>query len=166
MNIDIFLTSEAHNPTRKVSTPCDKCNGDCCGVIPLKEDFVKKMFVKYKLTPILGRVKKLKQNPKTIPGHKMYRNSDGMCIFKVNNRCAIYEDRPTICKCYGETTLVRCPYENLDEQPENLTERNRLVNNNNMLRERLINEASIKYFGDKYGKTENTISTGCRNSKN
>lgn len=115
---NLLLENKHLNPKIDVTTPCDKCNGDCCGSIPLKKKFVKDMFKKYNLNKIVGSFSKAKYTKSPIPEHFNFVNKEGNCVFKTVSGCLIYKDRPTICKAYGETSLVRCPYENLTEQPK------------------------------------------------
>ena len=49
MNIDSILTNVELNPIRKVNLPCDKCDGDCCGMIPMSKSFLKDMWKKHNL---------------------------------------------------------------------------------------------------------------------
>ncbi len=145
--VDDLLSNTGFNPIRKVKLPCENensCNGDCCGSIPLSKEFVETMWIKHKLTYILGKVKKATYIKSGIPNTRMYHNKNNMCIFQYNGKCLIYEDRPSICKAYGETHLVRCPYENLNKQPSE-PNRSILVNKNNILRERLILDTYVKF---------------------
>ena len=147
LDIDKLILNKEFNPVREVSLPCDKkgsCNGDCCGNIPLTKEFIETMWKKYKLTSKLGKFKKAKYIKSQIPSTRMYHNKNNMCIFQYNGKCLIYNDRPGICKAYGETHLVRCPYENLDKQPSE-PNRSILVNENNKLREQMMLDTYIKF---------------------
>jgi len=44
---------------------------------------------------------------KSMEGHDITQHS---CIFLIDNKCAIYENRPTICRSYG-TEVMPCRYE-------------------------------------------------------
>lgn len=147
-DLDKLISNKEFNPERKVKLPCmneNSCNGDCCGAIPLKKEFVQSMWVKYKLSSLLGKFKHAKYTKSEVIGTRKYFNKDSMCIFHYNGKCLIYEDRPGICKAYGETHLVRCPYENLETQP---TGYNKiiLINNNNELRDKLILNSCINFY--------------------
>ena len=147
MSPDQMLLNPVLNPERKVSLPCDKCNGDCCGPIPLSNTFVKDMWEKHNLNKVIGSIKKVKATLTRIPDRQLYYYKDtNRCVFKTDKGCSIYEDRPSICKVYGETYLVRCPYENLDEQPVDETERKRLVILKDKKQEELIEEFGNKLF--------------------
>lgn len=118
-DVNDFLTDVKINPKRKVKLPCDKCDGDCCGPIPMEKAFIDRMWSKYSLEETLGPISEENFIDSTISGTVRYHNGNRQeCIFKTSKGCSIYEDRPVICKVYGETYIVRCPYENLDKQPE------------------------------------------------
>lgn len=147
MSPDQMLLNPVLNPKRKIPLPCNKCNGDCCGPIPLKLSFIKDMWKKHNLKNVIGSIKKVKATMTKIPDRHMYYYKDlKTCVFKTSNGCSIYEDRPSICKVYGETYLVRCPYENLEQQPEDEEERKRLVILKDKKQEELIEEFGKKLF--------------------
>jgi len=139
----IFLNTEL-NPERKVALPCSNCNSDCCGSIPLTKEFVYSMWVKYKLNSLLGKFKHAKYTKSRIPNTRNYFNKASMCIFQYNGKCLIYEDRPILCRVYGESYLVRCPYENRVEQPDDIFTKNALILKNDRLRDQLMLELSMK----------------------
>jgi len=143
MNIDSILTNVELNPIRKVNLPCDKCDGDCCGMIPMSKSFLKDMWKKHNLVKKLGSIKKIKSVGTIMPGKTMFYIKENICVFKTDAGCSIYEDRPAICRVYGETNLVRCPYENLDEQPKDKSVKRELVVNKNINQEKLILELAM-----------------------
>lgn len=147
LNTDSMLLNPELNPERKVSLPCNTCNGDCCGPIPLSNSFIKKMWKKYKLNNVIGSIKKVNVMLTKIPDmHLYYYKNNNKCVFKTDKGCSIYHDRPSICKVYGDTYLVRCPYENMDKQPTDNDERKRLVLIKEQKQEELIEEFGKKLF--------------------
>lgn len=132
--------------------PCNNCNGDCCGPVPFSPDEILNIFNKYLKVKSFKKRFPWKEsdfhkniiftqfypNDKTAVvatfKHKVSYRKNGLepysCIFKDNEAtggCIIYEDRPTICREYGNRECLKCPYTGLDKQPENLDERKRLV---------------------------------------
>ncbi len=125
-----ILLNPVFNPAKKdVKLPCSNCNGECCEPIPLKDEFVLKMYKKYNLGKILGEIGKQKFVLTPIPGTKNYHHEKylDVCLFKGEQGCMIYEDRPSVCRAYGQTELLNCAYEGLDKQPDSIAERKRLV---------------------------------------
>lgn len=82
------------------------CNGDCCGMIPIDKDIVKKHEKKQqqKVIEIIAISEK-----KIIP-----ITTDTLCIFlnRKTKRCVIYKDRPELCRKYGLIEELQCPYIN------------------------------------------------------
>ena len=137
--VDDILNNKELNPSRKVELPCSMCDGDCCGPIPLTKSFIKDMWRKHNLNKKIGSIKKVKYISNGLPNRLMFYIEKDRCVFKTTKGCAIYTDRPSICKVYGETHLVRCPYENLDQQPTDSATKQKLVTlNNTMQQERLL----------------------------
>jgi Fe-S-cluster containining protein len=149
-NSDKILEDPDLNPKRIVHLPCNNCDGDCCGPIPLEHRFIKKMWKKYNLDESIGKLKLQKFTRTKIPKHfHYYKESISHCIFKASTEtggCLIYNDRPTICKSYGETDLVRCPYEGLEKQPNDKITRRNLVIANDEKRNQLLSRAFIKFM--------------------
>ena len=79
---------------------CKENCGECCGPIPIN----KKLFEKHK--------DKIQREIKQIVGD-FYLTEDLKCIFlNKETKCAIYEDRPQICRNYGigKFDALSCPY--------------------------------------------------------
>ncbi|MCJ7816556.1 MAG: YkgJ family cysteine cluster protein [Candidatus Aenigmarchaeota archaeon] len=78
------------------------CAGDCCGI----HTFDKKFYDNFKHSrkrEIIGT----QSDGQTI----IIITKDGKCVFlDDNNACAIYDNRPDICKEYGRTAELPCPY--------------------------------------------------------
>ena len=114
--------------------PCKSCikvtNGGCCNQLPVlsQEEYARLIF---KYSDIIDE-KKLQT--------KTYKNDIGMIVITppltpeedkkgislddyqcpfldIEKGCLIYEDRPLLCKRYGET-IGACPYEGMDEVKE------------------------------------------------
>lgn len=93
------------------------CKSDCCGVVPFKKGWVEKH--------------KADIQKQFITKHEIGRNlfvyetANLKCIFLTSkNRCAVYDDRPEICRLFGTGTgtihgqirniddpLLKCPHE-------------------------------------------------------
>lgn len=136
-----------------VSLPCDKCDGDCCGAVDFSYDEIISIFNKYnkdkkfkarfpyKSETILNKnllfqstdMKGIKITFKDKNRYRKLGLKTSSCIFKdneVTGGCLIYNDRPVICKCYGKKDLLRCPYQNLSEQPKDENVKKKLINLN------------------------------------
>ena len=78
--------------SRDWTTFCKDC-GQCCGVFPIPND----IFAAHQ-----GKA----QRPYSLietEGHVIAVTDDGYCIFlDSDKRCAIYADRPGLCRLYGE----------------------------------------------------------------
>lgn len=148
---DEFLMDELKNNKLQVKLPCSSCNADCCGPVPVTTEKVESLFEKYKTNkdfkkrfpwPEKSLHKNLKYIAMNIPGmvYLTYKYKNDLkkigltemdCIFKKDPKtggCLIYEDRPEVCKAYGLVTSIQCPYNGLDKQPDDLVERERLIN--------------------------------------
>lgn len=144
-SIDDILTNKIFNPDRKVGLPCNKCDGDCCGLIPTSKSFLKDMWKKHNLVKKLGSIKKIKSVGTIMPGKTMFYIKENICVFKTDAGCSIYEDRPAVCKVYGESYLVRCPYEGLSEQPLDKEVKKNLVIKKDKLQNELILELAKNF---------------------
>lgn len=144
-----FLRNEMKAPL-SVKLPCNACNADCCGPVPMTKEKTIEIFKKYSKNKDFKKrfpwpekslhknlvFKSIKIPDVLILGYK-YQNDlkkiglkDDDCIFKKDKDtggCLIYEDRPEICKSFGLISSLQCPYNGLDKQPDDLEERKRLV---------------------------------------
>lgn len=78
-----------------------KC-GECCGIIRLPETLVTRHREAYQQEP----EKEIRRDGKIIVVTRDLR-----CVFLTGNgECAVYEDRPGVCRMYGETLQQPCPY--------------------------------------------------------
>lgn len=97
---------------------CKENCGKCCGIFPIREIVWKqnKNRVQRKVLKI-GRSK----------GNVVVITEDGCCCFLTkDNRCAIYDYRPRICRIYGESPNLPCPYYKPDGSPRTLEEFNQI----------------------------------------
>lgn len=96
---------------------CKKnCRGDCCGIIGFPKELIKK-------TEHLAQVKPLEIveiKDKIFPMTK-----DLICIYlnRMTKKCMIYDLRPEVCKLYGTSDILPCPYVRPDGTPRNFHER-------------------------------------------
>jgi Fe-S-cluster containining protein len=89
--------------------PCDKCpakfdksKSHCCGIIPFPLKFLeehKKFF-------------RAEGELKDDGNQAIILTKDFLCVFydRLNHKCAIYEERPQVCKDYGMIEALPCPY--------------------------------------------------------
>jgi len=79
---------------------CKNC-GECCGIIP----FDRSLFVK---------VQHLARKPYKVVDNGadlIADTDDGYCVFlDQNKKCAIYKDRPVICRLYGTIPELKCTH--------------------------------------------------------
>jgi len=85
--------------------PCHKCPGLCCGPVPLSS----------------RRLKAIETHLDSLKDDEYLRLStqerDNLtCAFydTEKHRCAVYEERPQVCRMYGLTETLQCP-----RQPSN-----------------------------------------------
>ncbi len=95
---------------------CREGCGECCGIVPIPKEIAGK-------TEHLAQIK-----PKKIfaSGNDLYVITPDMkCVYldRKTKKCAIYEDRPRICRLYGLTSRLPCPYIKKNGEKRSLTER-------------------------------------------
>lgn len=110
MNIDLDIAAEhlenwgitlIRKKEKTWTEICRNC-GKCCANVPFSEDFINANITKAQkpfseLIPVLDAF-----IPKT---------EDGYCLFLTKDkRCAIYSDRPEVCRLQGEIPELPCPY--------------------------------------------------------
>jgi len=82
---------------------CKEDCGECCGTITLNPEIVFKN---------IGKIQR--KITKTIPigrDEDIYETEDGLCLFLTPDKeCAIYQDRPEVCRLYGINPKLPCPY--------------------------------------------------------
>jgi len=109
------VTSDKIDLNIEASLPCDACNSFCCSSdVLFDSDEIKRLKNKYR--SVFKRVKILDSE---VPNHYRLRlkgKGGDKCVFlDKNNKCSIYEDRPFVCKDYGEKVFIRCPFENMSD---------------------------------------------------
>jgi len=80
-----------------------KCRSDCCGIIPIQKELVNRF--RERLSDV---------NEEVEAGEELFLMTDDfMCAFldRESRRCRIYDDRPEVCRTYGETKdpRLQCP---------------------------------------------------------
>lgn len=79
----------------------DNC-GICCGIVPIPTDVWNKSQEKIQKVVQSNHVSEVYVYPIT---------DDLKCCFLTkDNKCAIYNDRPDVCKEYGTTERLPCPF--------------------------------------------------------
>lgn len=89
-----------------MSFECLASCGECCGMIPLDKD----VFAKYRDRCQVDPIKiHLGADNEIFPETK-----DGWCVFldRLTKQCAIYDDRPEVCRLYGSGDIpsLACPH--------------------------------------------------------
>ena len=87
---------------------CKDC-GLCCGPVPFNFDFYEQNKEKRVIQPV-------NEIHGAFPGMVLPLTEFGNCVFlKTNKRCAIYKDRPQVCKLYETIPEMSCPKANKQE---------------------------------------------------
>ena len=87
---------------------CSKCPNpaDCCGIFGLDASLVEKHKDKFQVKP--------KEIMTIVKGKQYVVTDDILCVFlnRKTKRCAIYEDRPEVCRLFGvsKDKKLQCPY--------------------------------------------------------
>lgn len=89
-------------PCENCPAKFDKSKSHCCGIIP----FPMKFLIEHK--PLFQESGELKDNGDV----GIILTKDFLCVFydRLNHKCAIYDERPEICKQYGTIPQLPCPY--------------------------------------------------------
>lgn len=85
-----------------------ECQAMCCGIISFPPEFVEK-------NKLLFQVKTDIKVVAAPPIGVKVQTPDGQCVFldRETWKCVIYEDRPKICKEFGQSPKLLCPYFNM-----------------------------------------------------
>ena len=128
----------------------DKCHACCCGMIPIEKDLYNANIDKIVTKPV-----DITEDTFPDPFDKgkekdflMPRTENGKCCFlKDDYKCAIYEDRPRICKTYGDESIasLSCHWQDKtgrkrSRQARRLLQRKSLENLNSYLKKKKIKE--------------------------
>lgn len=87
------------------------CKADCCGAVPMSKSVVKK-------NEHLAQIQPIKVHQ--LSGDDVYVETEDMrCVFlnRATHKCVIYDDRPTVCREYGQIADLPCPYVALNGRP-------------------------------------------------
>jgi Fe-S-cluster containining protein len=80
---------------------CKSGCGECCGCVPVSRSSWKK----YQARAV--RIERVDEAGNLV----LPITTDGKCCFLNDSReCAIYKDRPNICRIYGRSVKIPCPY--------------------------------------------------------
>lgn len=80
----------------------DGCNAECCGIVPIPIQTYNRL---------KNKIKKQIMETMRLRGHIISMTKDCSCVFlDDNHKCIIYNHRPMICKLYGTTEELPCPY--------------------------------------------------------
>jgi len=92
---------------------CKSACGECCGCVLISRSSWKKYQSR------AARVDRVVECDKDI----LPVTTDGMCCFLNDVReCSIYRDRPPICRIYGRSSKIPCPYIRPDGSPRSYHE--------------------------------------------
>lgn len=106
-----------------------ECKARCCGIVPIPVHIWQRnqhniqKDVKEKLKCYITDPEKIRHKA-IIPV-----TNDGLCPFlKEDLSCAIYNDRPTVCKKFGDEThwALKCPMQKVDGTPRTDEEKKEL----------------------------------------
>jgi len=88
-----------------INFKCKENCGECCGIVPIKKEIWEKH--KQKKQREIEEIKEIRDEVYIIC-------EDLKCIFlrEPDKKCAIYEDRPQVCRNYGigKFDALSCPY--------------------------------------------------------
>lgn len=100
------------------------CNADCCGPMPMERQFFMEHYgnIEPNIGYLLGSVP---ESTAVIP-----LTDDAMCIFldRTKRSCRIYNDRPEVCKRFGDEShpLLFCPHMDAQGKERNRQQRRKL----------------------------------------
>lgn len=81
---------------------CKNNCAECCGIFPMSQ----KLYKKNKHVQQRRVEQLVKVGTSVVP-----MTVDGLCVFlQENKKCAIYDQRPQVCKNYGQVFDLPCPY--------------------------------------------------------
>lgn len=100
-----------------------QCQARCCGIVPIQASIWQKNQHKIHRQP-----KETHKVYVTMPNERKVTailpiTDDGLCPFlKKDLQCSIYEDRPDVCKKFGDEThwALRCPMQHSDGTPRTM----------------------------------------------
>ncbi len=82
---------------------------ECCGPIPMMEveyGLIKRAMRRMSKKHLMDRRRELKEGDLTCP------------LLDVSGKCMAYDVRPLICRLFGNTKVMKCPYKEYSEDEE------------------------------------------------
>jgi len=112
------------------------CKADCCGVIPIPADLYEDNQDLFQITPT--KVLYSDGEDSYIP-----LTPDWLCIFLDRTLwdCKVYEFRPEVCRKYGTTPELPCPFFDLGGKFRHRADRRRVLRETNQRFQGVIKEA-------------------------
>lgn len=97
------------------------CHADCCGLIPFNLQF----YAQHHELVVDERVERLLR----IENFTLPITDDLQCCFldREDLKCLIYDDRPGICRLFGNIDNLRCPYYDSQGNSRTRSERRRIL---------------------------------------
>lgn len=84
--------------------PCDECKGKCCTFVPFSPEEFSEITAKHPI-PLPAKVERFGLAYLVSKG-----DQDCTCAYLKDGKCSIYEDRPLVCRQYGEVAQMPCKY--------------------------------------------------------
>lgn len=100
---------------------CPKeCEAMCCGIVSFPPEFVEKHRLLFQVKDV--------NILRTSIGVQI-NTPDGQCVFldRQTWKCVIYEDRPKICREFGQVPKLLCPYFNMEGKVRTPRESKRVI---------------------------------------
>lgn len=89
--------------------PCAECKGQCCSWVPFTPEEFERAKAKHGV-PKGAKIVSWSQPP-TVMVLKAGKTEQGVCAYlKPDGRCSIYNERPRVCRDYGEIAALPCMY--------------------------------------------------------
>lgn len=88
----------------KASPACKLCRGQCCTFAPMTRREFKSIRKKYGIPPSSTLIE-VTDNGAVMVVTDM---ESGTCAYLKDSRCSVYEDRPGICRVYGDNDTFPC----------------------------------------------------------
>lgn len=97
-----------------------KCKAHCCGIVPIPTPIWQRN--QHKIQVEVQKVHKVRITDQENELHTamLPLTEDGLCPFLQEDlKCAIYEDRPKVCRQFGDEShwALRCPMQHKDGTP-------------------------------------------------
>ena len=110
----------------------DRCQAGCCGVFPIEKDlYVSHIDKIVNSTVEVDEYEAIDPISKDLKEYVMPLTKDMKCCFLQDDyKCSIYEDRPEVCKIFGDETvpILTCNFQDKDAKERSAQEQASLVN--------------------------------------